>query len=130
MKKILEYHDYQKNIKLYTTISDEELMEMANISPKKTGIDNVFLWVGPNPVTHGKRIKVSNIPNKFSKDDCFTITIPEYKVVGNVNTKLISNKVLEDIILFIEINKNIIIDFSDEKISTDELIDNLISIKN
>jgi hypothetical protein len=34
MRKIFEFNEY----KFATTISDLELMEMANVSPKKTGL--------------------------------------------------------------------------------------------
>ena len=120
----MEYkeHDY---LKYATFISDEELMEMASISPNKTGIKNVFIWVGPNPESHWKRIKVSNIQNKFDKYNCFTITIPDFRIIGETNNNLITKKVLEDIIDFVKLNMQIIIDYSDEKISTDELIDNI-----
>ena len=124
MKKIFEFNDY----KFATSISDEELMEMANVSPKKTGISNVYIWFGPNPHYHGRRIKVSNISNKFSKNDCFTITIPKFEIIGKYNTNLITSSVLEDIIKFVNLNIKAIEDFSDELISTDEFIDRLISI--
>ena len=124
MKKIYEFNEYR----FATSISDEELMEMANVSPKKTGIKDVYIWFGPNPHYHGKRIKVSNIPNKFSKNDCFTITIPEFEIIDQYNTNLITTSVLDDIIKFVKLNIKAIEDFSDEKISTDEFIDKLISI--
>lgn len=124
MKKIYEFNEYR----FATSISDEELMEMANVSPKKTGIKDVYIWFGPNTHYHGKRIKVSNIPNKFSKNDCFTITIPEFEIIGQYNTNLITTSVLDDIIKFVKLNIKAIEDFSDEKISTDEFIDKLISI--
>jgi len=120
MKKILEFKDYD----FFTTISDEELLEMANISPKKTGLKDIFICVGPNPHTDGKRINVSNIPNKFSKSDCFTVTIPDFQIVGKP-ADWITNKLMEDIEKFLTINMKLICDFSDEKISTDELIDNI-----
>lgn len=126
MKNLYEYLEYKK---IYTTISDEEVMEMANISSKKTGIENVVIWIGPNPKFHGKRIKVSNSPNKFCKDDCFTITIPDFEIIGKVNHKLISNKTLEKIIEFIKINIDVICAFSDELILTDELVDSLVPVK-
>jgi len=119
--KLFEFKEFN----YYTTISNEEILEMANISPNKTGIKDVFIWIGPNPHYHGKRIKVSNIPNKFSKDNCFTITIPEYKIIGDVNSNLIKPSVYDDIIKFIKLNLQLISDYSDEKISTDELIDGL-----
>ena len=124
MNKIYEFNDY----KLATTITDEELMEMANVSPKKTGVKDVYIWFGPNPHFHGRRVKISNVPNKYSKNDCFTLTIPKFKIIGQYNDKLITIEVLEKIKDFINLNLKLIEDFSDEKISTDEFIDNLISI--
>lgn len=124
MKKIFEFNDY----KYISTISDDELMEMANVSPKKTGIKDVFIWFGPNPHYHGRRIKVSNIANKFSKTDCFTITIPEFEIIGKVNPKLIDSDKLDKIKTLVNKNLKLIEDFSDELISTDEFIDKLVSI--
>lgn len=112
-------------LKKHTRISDEELLEMANISPKTTGLKDLFIWVGPNP--HGRRIKVSNIPNKFSKEDCFTITIPDFEIIGHPEN-WITNKHIEDIKKFITLNKDLIIDYSDEKISTDEFIGGIVKI--
>jgi hypothetical protein len=126
----MEYKDHEY-LKYATSISDEELMEMANISPDKTGIKDVFIWVGPNPTTHWRnwrRIKVSNIPNKFDKKNCFTITVPDFKIIGETNDKLITSKILTDIKKFIKLNMQLICDYSDEKISTDKLIDNIIKI--
>ena len=125
MKKIYEFNEY----KLATTITDLELMEMANISPKKTGVKDVYIWFGPNPYSHGRRIKISNIPNKFSKYDCFTLTIPKFQIIGDVNDKLITTSILNDIKIFVNLNIKLIEDFSDEKISTDDFVDNLKSIE-
>ena len=124
MNKIYEFNDY----KLATTITDEELMEMVNVSPKKTGVKDVYIWFGPNPHFHGRRVKISNVPNKYSKTDCFTLTIPKFRIIGQYNDKFITTEVLEKIKDFINLNLKLIEDFSDEKISTDEFIDNLISI--
>ena len=124
MKKIFEFNEYI----LYNSISDIELIEMANVSPRKTGIEDVYIWFGPNPHYHGRRIKVSNIPNKFSKEACFTITIPDFRIIGNINKKLIDSKKLDRIKELINKNLKIIEDFSDELISTDEFIDKLQSV--
>jgi hypothetical protein len=53
--KINEYLDNQD-------LSEQELLEMANITDDESGIENVVLWIGPNPKSHGMRIKVSNVP--------------------------------------------------------------------
>jgi hypothetical protein len=112
----------------YSTITEDELLEMSNITDEDSGIKNVVLWIGPNPTYHGKRIKVSNIPNSFETTDCFTITIPDFKIIGNVNKKFITNKKIKQIIDFIELNMDSIIDYSDKKISTRKLLDNIKSI--
>lgn len=114
MKYIKEFVDY-----------DNELLEMANFTKKTTGIEDVVIWIGPNPPNHGKRIKVSNKINSFDPQETFTITIPDLKIIGEVNTKLISNQILDKIFDFINKNIEVISEYSDRKISTEELIDRI-----
>jgi hypothetical protein len=121
MDKILDFKLFEYN----TNLSDKELLEMANVTSEETGIDDVVIWIGPNPQTHSYRVKVSNIPNKISSDNLFTITIPNLNVVGIINNKFIDSKKLEKIFNFIKLNQNIIMDYSDYKISTKQLLDNL-----
>ena len=118
MKKIFEY-------KYFNGLTEQELLEMANVNYETTGIKDVVLWIGPNSEYHGRRIKICNIPNKFVATDCFTLTIPDFKIIGNVNDKLITSEVLEKIKEFITINYQLICDYSDYLISTKNLIDNL-----
>jgi len=122
MKRLFEY-------KNFNSLSEQELLEMANVTYKTTGIKNVVLWIGPNPENHGKRIKISNIPNKFTTNDCFTLTIPDLKVIGKVNDGFITTKVLDEIKNFVNINYQVISDYSDYLISTEDLIEKLKSIK-
>ena len=114
---ILEYNQ---------SLTEQELMEMANVSSKNTGVENTVLWFGPNPDSHGYKIKVSNIPNKFDGRDCFTITIPSYNIIGKRDESVITNRILEKIINFIELNIEIIKQYSDYEIET---LDFLNSIK-
>lgn len=114
MKYIKEFVDY-----------DNELLEMANFTKKTTGIEDVVIWIGPNPPNHGKRIKVSNKINSFDPQETFTITIPDLKIIGEVNTKLISNQILDKIFDFINKNIEVISEYSDRRISTEELIDRI-----
>ncbi len=106
-------------------LTEQELLEMANITSEDTGIPNVVIWAGPNPASHGKRIKVSNIPNTFSGHDCFTITIPDLQIKGTVNKKFITTEILDRIMSWIKNNKEIIEQYSDKKISTRTFLDNL-----
>lgn len=114
IKHINEYFDSSVN-------DDDEMFEMANITQKTTGIKDVVIWIGPNPASHGKRVKVSNIPNSFEAD-CFTITIPELNVIGKVNTKFITSSVMNKIKKFITTNNDLISKYSDRKLSTEDLL--------
>lgn len=122
MKRLFEY-------KNFNSLSEQELLEMANVTYKTTGIKNVVLWIGPNPEYHGKRIKISNIPNKFTTNDCFTLTIPDLKVIGKVNDVFITTKILDEIKKFVNINYQVISEYSDYLISTEDLIEKLKSVK-
>ena len=83
------------------SLTEDELMEMANVTQKTTGIENVVIWIGPNPLSHDKIIKVSNSSNKFDGKDCFTLTIPDFKIIGTINKSVIDSKKLEKIKEFV-----------------------------
>ena len=109
IKEFVEYDDI-----------DNELLEMANFTEKTTGINDVVIWLGP-----GNRIKVSNKPNSFDTYDTFTITIPDLEIIGDVNTKFIKQSVLNKIYDFIKSNIQVIEEYSDRKISTEDLIERI-----
>jgi len=114
-------HNY-KTFEYVNSMSDDELLEMANVTENETGIDNVVIWIGPSPENHGYRIKVSNIPKKIGKDSLFTITIPDLNIFGNIDTRFINSERLDKIFEFIKKNEQLIMDYSDYKISTKELL--------
>ena len=121
MSKLVKYFEFLDN----SYLSEDELFEMDNVTEETTGIKDVVIWVGPNPKSQGKRVKISNIPNKISSSDCFTITIPKFEIVGEMNTKFIDSIKLENIKKFISNNLSLIEDYSDYKISTKQLLDGL-----
>jgi len=102
----------------------EELLEMSNYWGGSLGLDDtIVLWIGSSRgEPHGNRIKVSNIPGKSmgSSKNCFTITIPDLKIVGNVNTSHITSKKLKSIFGFIKLNEELLIDFCQENIDAIE----------
>jgi len=110
---------------VYSSLSDIELLELANVTDKTTGIENVVIWIGPNPTTHGKRIKISNQPNKFDGKDCFTLTIPDFNIIGNINDKFIDTDKLNKIKEFVNMNIDIISKYSDCLLSTEDLLSGL-----
>ena len=119
MKHIKSIREYIDN-DLY-----DELFEMANFTKKTTGIEDVVIWIGPNPPQHGRRIKVSNKPNSFDIYDTFTISIPDLEIIGDVDTKFIKKDKLNQIFEFINNNIEVISEYSDRKISTEELIEKI-----
>lgn len=121
--KFKELNEYKYNL-----FTDDELLEMANVADDITGIKNVVLWLGPPPPSHGHRIKVSNVPNSFQVNDCFTITIPDFKIIGKVNKSLITKDKLNKIIKFIEINIEVIVSYSKYEMSTLDFLNSLIKV--
>ena len=112
----IELKEYRK-----LSNSRDDLLEMANIGEKVTGIPEVVIWVGPNPPQHGMRIKVSNIPGK-SMGDTITITIPDLLVVGKVNKSFITPEILEKINQWITINLAAITEYSNSTILTEDFL--------
>lgn len=51
------------------------LWEMTNLSPKHTGLDYHVFMPGKGGAKLGPRIKVSNVPGKFSSNDTFSLSI-------------------------------------------------------
>lgn len=125
-KHIKEFNEY---INSEFDLTETELLEMANVTSTDSGIDNVVIWIGPNPLSHGYRIKVSNVPNSFAGKNNFVITIPDLKVIGKIDTTFITSDVLNKIKEFVNLNKDIIIKYSNHLISTRELLDSLKKVK-
>ena len=120
--------DDPEYLKYASYITDNEVMTLTDIIPKQTGIKDVVLWVGDNPHTKARRVKVSNMPNSLSRQDCFTLTMPEFEILGTPNRELINDDVMKDIIKFVQQNLQAIYDYSDFKISTDVFFDKIIRI--
>ncbi len=101
------------------------LFEMSNYGDNITGLKNIVIWIGPRPKTHGHRIKVSNDYYQMNKYNYFTITIPSLEVIGKCK---LSFKELDNIKTFIKLNEQLIKDFSDYKISLEQLLKNIVKI--
>ena len=96
--------------------------ERQNFNFNQTGLPCI-IWIGLTTPSHGPMIKVSNSYNKMLKDDNFTITIPGKKIVGN---NKLSNRDLEKIFTFIDLNKELLIDYNLKRIDIHKLYNNLI----
>lgn len=105
-----------------------DLYEMANLTQRWTGIPNVVIWVGSDPSKHAMRVKVSNVPDKWSNDN-FTITLPYLDVVGNINKQFITGALLDDIKAWMKLNIQTLIDYENGEIQdTGDFLDKLVKI--
>ena len=119
---------------LQTVYTDEMLLEMANISQSTTGLD-VIIWVQTNNTqSTGKhnlpRIKFqNNTATKIQINELIPISIsddPKILLKNNDLNKIkISQTQINGIKQWIMKNKEILIDYWEEKITTDELFQKL-----
>ena len=119
---------------LQTVYTDEMLLEMANISQSTTGLD-VIIWVQTNNTqSTGKhnlpRIKFqNNTATKIQINELIPISIsddPKILLTNNDLNKIkISQTQINGIKQWIMKNKEILIDYWEEKITTDELFQKL-----
>lgn len=119
---------------LQTVYTDEMLLEMANISQSTTGLD-VIIWVQTNNTqSTGKhnlpRIKFqNNTATKIQINELIPISIsddPKILLKNNDLNKIkISQTQINGIKQWIIKNKEILIDYWEEKITTDELFQKL-----
>lgn len=119
---------------LQTVYTDEMLLEMANISQSTTGLD-VIIWVQTNNTqSTGKhnlpRIKFqNNTATKIQINELIPISIsddPKILLKNNDLDKIkISQTQINGIKQWILTNKEILIDYWEKKITTDELFQKL-----
>ena len=101
------------------------LYEMSSISGDVTGIDDIFIWVGEKNPRHARRIKVSNIKGSYSKSDTCSIRLHDLTIDG---ISKIDKKSLKKVKNFILLNKNIIEDFSEARVTFYDFIKKIKSI--
>ena len=134
-KEFVEDRNYETIDELLQTVyTDEMLLEMANISQNNTGLD-VIIWVQTNNTQSiGKhnlpRIKFqNNTATKIQINELIPISISdEPKILlknNDLNKIKISQAQINDVKLWIVKNKEILIDYWKEKITTDELFQKL-----
>ena len=119
---------------LQTVYTDEMLLEMANISQRTTGLD-VIIWVQTNNTqSTGKhnlpRIKFqNNTATKIQTNVLIPISISDNPTIllknSDLNKIKISQTQINGIKQWIMKNKEILIDYWEENITTDELFQKL-----
>ncbi len=133
--EFIEEQNYETiNELLRTVYTDEMLLEMANISQNTTGLD-VIIWVQTNntqsPGKHNlPQIKFqNNTSTKIQINELIPISIsdnPEILLKNNDLNKIkISQAQINEVKQWIVKNQEILIDYWQEKITTDELFQKL-----
>ena len=109
--------------------SNDQLYEMANVTSRRHGIENVVIWVGATNKQHGLRIKVSNIPNKMDMNNNFTIMMSSLDYDHTHVANWITSKIIDKIITWIKLNQQLLYDYELGLITdTDDFLNNIIKV--
>ena len=104
----------------------DQLFEMANVTSKRHGIENVIIWVGAAPKQHGLRVKVSNVPNKMDMNDSFVIMMPSLDYDPAQVANWITPKTMKKIAQWIVLNQKVLYEYETGQITdTEEFLNNL-----
>ena len=93
MKNILNYDDFEAIIlesKTNFSVDDSDFETMTSISKMTHGMDGVIMWLGPNKKYKNNIVKISNTPNDKRGDDCFIMSLKDFKIYGNLNKSFIT----------------------------------------
>lgn len=118
---------------LYTTPKELEkyLWEMANLSSKVTGIDQVIIWASSaqdGAKRHGPRVKISARPtSKIDSNDLFVLTIQDNPQVV-AGESYLSTDTLEDVKTWVSLNKGVLLSYWKNEITTDEFLEQLVKL--
>ena len=134
-KEFVEDRNYETIDELLQTVyTDEMLLEMANISQNTTGLD-VIIWVQTNntqsPGKHNlPQIKFqNNTSTKIQINELIPISISDNPKIllnnNDLNKIKISQAQINGVKQWIVKNKEILIDYWEENITTDELFQKL-----
>jgi hypothetical protein len=114
------------NLIAFLAIKEKDLLEMANLEPKETGLD-YLIWHGPPPPTHGPRIKVVYQPGKLTYKNSFSVSIEEKPRVIAGDAK-IPAKHLKRIFKWIQLNQNALLKHSRQEITDNQFREMLIRL--
>ena len=113
------------NLVQQETMSDQ-LFEMANVTSRRHGIENVVIWVGMAPKQRGLRIKVSNVPNKMAINDCFVVMMPSLDYDPTQVASWIGAKTIKQILEWVTLNQQLLYDYETGIIhDTDQFLDSI-----
>ena len=105
---------------------DKYLWEMANLSPKTTGIDKVIIWASQaqdGARRHGPRVKVSaHASGKIDQNDLFVLTIQDNPILV-AGESYLNADTLEDVKDWVSKNKNALLKYWRGEVATDEFLE-------
>lgn len=107
---------------------DRFLWEMASLSERSTGIQQVVVWASqsqPGAERHGPRVKVSaHLTTKADADDLFVMSIQDSPVILAGESELPADT-FEDVKAWIALNKDALLSYWAGELTTDEFIERL-----
>lgn len=113
------------NEKLQIFLEDKfAIQEMANFKGSTFNLP-MNIWIdGPREMKHGKRIKIqNNYSTNCMTGDLLTLTISDNPQLGKTFTKIrIKNKDIEKVRQWIIQNKQVLNDYTNGKIFTEDLL--------
>jgi Domain of unknown function (DUF4160) len=118
--------DYRAAAALADALAEEEMLdEMASFRSAVTGVGNTLFISTKAGVRHGPRVKVAiNPPTHLNAGgETASVTFDGTVSAGNVPASL-----LKEVQEFIELNRTVLVDYWEQRISTDELQERLKSI--
>jgi hypothetical protein len=100
---------------------------MANVGPQRHGIENVYIYVGSvEKAPHWLRVKVSNVPGRYDRNDSFVIKMPSLDYDPHQVASWITPKIMNKILEWIKLNQKILYDYETGVVTdTDEFLGSL-----
>ena len=121
-----------EELRKYISLVEQEtrdglLHEMANIDQRRHGIPNVVIFVGSvEKAPHWLRVKVSNAPGRYDRNDNFVIEMPSLDYNPDHVADWITPRIMRKILEWIKLNQQQLADYELGKVSaTDDFLDSL-----
>lgn len=100
--------------------------EIANIGPKRHGIENVYIFVGKTNKQHGLRVKVSKVPGRYDDNENFVIQMPSLDYDPTQVPRWMKHSTMEKILVWIKLNQKLLADYEYGKIwDTDDFLNDI-----
>ena len=116
----IEKEYYQKFV-----TESQDLFEMANIGQEDTGL-SVVVYVSPAQGNHGPRIKFMNdYGNAYDFDNTIPMTISDDPEIPVSFKQKIKSKDLQLVKQWVILNKDILLDYWNHKITTKQMINSI-----